>query len=624
MNENLNEMFSEFWKKFVRKQKQVNLQSSQQTEPSAVSRPSTRKRTKAPRQLMLPLNRKKKQLNLPLHMPPQPGDFSMDKVYTDIAKAWDRAARMKSKEEKQEKDFKKFQRMLKKKGKTMDDFGLSEFNAMINEIIEEELNEINYTSDSSGKRIIAQGAPGSVIRFVTENPDIIKEMREWIKECQWSDLPDDEAKDELSDEEVLRGIQNGYEGGIRQFIRNSNSKAEVPIGYKESLKENWSGRQFDDEPDGYTNDAQRAFAHSQATTPRKNERKKAEELAKRGKYVILVDYPVYCKSTDACLGGETVIHKVFNKPEEAKKFLDDIYSTNVDRDESYELVSPESIKPKPTAHTTPDDDIPFEEGVDDDIASQRQQHDDYIKKIVAKMVGNGWTEKGATKIAEEMWNDNFTSQRLKVPYYREGVGYVYDKDMKKDPKHIPGKRWTVKYDEKVDEVNEKPDYYKQLQMAQVKAYRQGNAEAVIYYADIMGNPNVASVSFERFKGSHLYDKWKADNADRIVLQQKRFTMPWLQESISKNNLKSMIKELVTELWYGSKNDVEGDEVDDKSLNEILGGYDELIEFVKSLPKEEIEKINALAKEKNLSAYDAVLEYLKSISNVKKGRNSNIQ
>ena len=32
----------------------------------------------------------------------------------------------------------------------------------------------------------------------------------------------------------------------------------------------------------------------------------------------------------------------------------------------------------------------------------------------------------------------------------EGVGYVYDKDMKKDPKHIPGERWRIKFESKED------------------------------------------------------------------------------------------------------------------------------------------------------------------------------
>ena len=55
-------------------------------------------------------------------------------------------------------------------------------------IVAELIKEINYTQDSSGKSIIAQGSPGSVVRFTTEHPDIIKQMRDWAKDCQWGDV----------------------------------------------------------------------------------------------------------------------------------------------------------------------------------------------------------------------------------------------------------------------------------------------------------------------------------------------------------------------------------------------------------------------------------------------------
>jgi len=434
-----------------------------------------------------------------------------------------------------------------------EDISVSEITNIIQEIVEEELDEINHTTDSSGKTIIAQGAPGSVVRFATENPDIIKQMRDWIKDCQWQDLPDEAAVDELSDEEVLRGIQNNYDGGIRDFLRGSNSQAQVPVGYKESLKENWSSGQHDDAPDGYSNDYQRAFAHSQTTTPRENDTKKAVELAKQGKFVVLIEAPMYCKSTDACLGSNIGIHKVCNTRDEAEKEQEK-FNNAESSDERVYIIGPDNVEPKQHKdEPSADDDVPFE----------------------------------------------------------EGVGYVYDKDMKKDPKHIPGERWRVKFNEGITkEVNEKPDYYKQLQMAQAKAYRQHNAEAVIYYADIMGSPSVASVSFERFKGSHLYDKWKEDNAERIALQQKRFTMPWLQE-VTKSDLRGVIKELINEMWYGSKNDAEGDETHDEPLNEILDSYDKMIEFVKSLPPEEQKKLNEMAKTMGASA--AVIKYLEDLA-----------
>ena len=94
----------------------------------------------------------------------------------------------------------------------------------------ESVKEVNATTDSSGKTIAAVGAPGSVARFTTENPDAIKQMKDWALDCQWRDQEDIE---EMGDEEILRGVQQHYEGGIKQFLRDANSKAEVPVGYKE-------------------------------------------------------------------------------------------------------------------------------------------------------------------------------------------------------------------------------------------------------------------------------------------------------------------------------------------------------------------------------------------------------
>ena len=132
-------------------------------------------------------------------------------------------------------------------------------------IIAELVKEINHTQDSRGNSIIAQGAPGSVVRFVTENPELIKQMRDWVKDCEWSDMSDESDVDELSDIEILKGIQRNYDGGIKEFIAGDpNSKAQVPVGYKESSDNSKPLRnpkraadhpdnahdQLDDEPEG--------------------------------------------------------------------------------------------------------------------------------------------------------------------------------------------------------------------------------------------------------------------------------------------------------------------------------------------------------------------------------------
>ena len=45
----------------------------------------------------------------------------------------------------------------------------------------------------------------------------IAAAREWILDCQWEDL-DEEDIPELSDTEVINGIARNYDGGIKGFI----------------------------------------------------------------------------------------------------------------------------------------------------------------------------------------------------------------------------------------------------------------------------------------------------------------------------------------------------------------------------------------------------------------------
>ncbi len=59
--------------------------------------------------------------------------------------------------------------------------------------------------------------------------------------------------------------------------------------------------------DGYTNDAQRAHAHSQMTTPRPDYLPEARILVARGWYVLVCEYSVFCRATDGILGGATCI-----------------------------------------------------------------------------------------------------------------------------------------------------------------------------------------------------------------------------------------------------------------------------------------------------------------------------
>lgn len=59
--------------------------------------------------------------------------------------------------------------------------------------------------------------------------ELIKAAKEWIKDCQWGDLDSDDV-DELSDVEVENGVNRHYDGGIKQFIKDSE-----PVTIKENM-----------------------------------------------------------------------------------------------------------------------------------------------------------------------------------------------------------------------------------------------------------------------------------------------------------------------------------------------------------------------------------------------------
>ncbi len=53
---------------------------------------------------------------------------------------------------------------------------------------------------------------------MNDNQDLIDSAREWMNDCSWKEDPEDLA--ELSDAEVLRGVQKHYAGGLNQFRRD--------------------------------------------------------------------------------------------------------------------------------------------------------------------------------------------------------------------------------------------------------------------------------------------------------------------------------------------------------------------------------------------------------------------
>lgn len=90
------------------------------------------------------------------------------------------------------------------------------------------LDEINHTTDDRGNSVIAVGSPGSLARFVTEHPDLIKQMREWVADCQWADVQEPEDLNYFDDIQILRGVEKFYDGGIKQFILDGGENNITP------------------------------------------------------------------------------------------------------------------------------------------------------------------------------------------------------------------------------------------------------------------------------------------------------------------------------------------------------------------------------------------------------------
>lgn len=55
----------------------------------------------------------------------------------------------------------------------------------------------------------------------TISPDQVRQMRDWVKDCQWAEDFDDDEVDALSDSEIVQGVNRSYDGGVRQFLADS-------------------------------------------------------------------------------------------------------------------------------------------------------------------------------------------------------------------------------------------------------------------------------------------------------------------------------------------------------------------------------------------------------------------
>lgn len=50
------------------------------------------------------------------------------------------------------------------------------------------------------------------------NKNQLAAMRSWVKDCQWADVPEESDVDEMSDAEIIAGVNRHYDGGVHQFM----------------------------------------------------------------------------------------------------------------------------------------------------------------------------------------------------------------------------------------------------------------------------------------------------------------------------------------------------------------------------------------------------------------------
>jgi hypothetical protein len=336
-------------------------------------------------------------------------------------------------------------------------------------------------------------------KFAATYPELMKAATQWLDKNLQPDPHVPQRYENKLPSEILRLIQKNFEGGVKGLVQQLRMKTMPEIPPTEGIEENYE----QEVPDGYSNDSQRAFAMSQSTTQCHNDRRKAEELAKQGKYVILGGTNAHCKATDGVVGQNLTIHSIHDNSQEAQTEIKKIYGDF----DFIDLVTPQSIhtpKSHPSYKQPDDKDVPFEEGV--------------------------------------------------------GAGNPKD-----DPKHVKGERWRIKFASEddlekhgdtemspVNERQEKPDYGAQLHNALRKADKDGNVEAVVYYKQILQNPNIAaSVSFEKFKDSWAYEQWLKKSETQHEIEKanddrKRFS--WRFENFKKSDLKNILTEVIEEVW----------------------------------------------------------------------------
>jgi hypothetical protein len=90
----------------------------------------------------------------------------------------------------------------------------------------------------------------------------------------------------------------------------------------------------------------------------------------------------------------------------------------------------------------------------------------------------------------------------------------------------------------------KPDYGDQLRMAYNKARKEKNVEAIVYYKKLMASDSVASVPFEKFKGSWAYGEWIKKPSTKKDIEDVKADIKRFSYMNEKNYTK--------EMWIGMK------------------------------------------------------------------------
>lgn len=75
--------------------------------------------------------------------------------------------------------------------------------------------------DSYVSSLLSENLKNRYARILAHlTPDNIKAARDWISECDWDDLPPDEIE-HLTDLEIVRGVEQQYEGGWNAFLKDN-------------------------------------------------------------------------------------------------------------------------------------------------------------------------------------------------------------------------------------------------------------------------------------------------------------------------------------------------------------------------------------------------------------------